>query len=59
MQGDYQGSLSRGSTLQLSRRLFAGGIALRHILDPIASGYGTSAFIVLLGLGWLAGFLWF
>jgi hypothetical protein len=24
-----------------------------------ASGHGTLAFVVLLGLGWLAGFLWF
>ena len=30
-----------------------------RILGSLASGHGTLAFIVLLGLGWLAGFLWF
>ena len=29
-----------------------------RILGSLASGHGTLAFIVLLGLGWLAGFLW-
>jgi hypothetical protein len=31
---------------------------MRRILGSLASGHGTLAFIVLLGLGWLAGFLW-
>ena len=29
-----------------------------RILGSLASGHGTLAFIVLLGLAWLAGFLW-
>ena len=29
-----------------------------RILGSLASGHGTLAFIVLLGLSWLAGFLW-
>jgi hypothetical protein len=38
--------------------LHIGGMAMRHILVSLASSYGTLAIIVLLGLGWLAGFLW-
>jgi len=30
-----------------------------RILGSLASSYGSLALIVLLGLGWLAGFLWF
>jgi hypothetical protein len=30
-----------------------------RILGSLASGHGTLASVVLLGLGWLAGFLWF
>jgi hypothetical protein len=33
-------------------------MAMGRILGSLASGHGTLAFIVLLGLGWLAGFLW-
>jgi hypothetical protein len=29
-----------------------------RILGSFASSHGTLAIIVLLGLGWLAGFLW-
>jgi hypothetical protein len=36
-----------------------GGMVMRRILGSLASGHGTLALIVLLGLGWLAGFLWF
>ena len=32
---------------------------MRHILGALTSDHGTVAFIVLFGLGWLAGFLWF
>ena len=31
---------------------------MRRILGSLASDHGTLVFIVLLGLGWLAGFLW-
>ena len=31
---------------------------MRRILGSLASGHGTLALIVLLGLGWLASFLW-
>jgi hypothetical protein len=33
-------------------------MVMGRILGSLASGHGTLAFIVLLGLGWLAGFLW-
>jgi hypothetical protein len=39
--------------------LRAGGMLMGHILGSLASSYGSLALIVLLGLGWLAGFLWF
>ncbi len=31
---------------------------MRRILGSLASGHGTLGFIALLGLAWLAGFLW-
>ena len=31
---------------------------MRRILGSLASGHGALALIVLLGLVWLAGFLW-
>ena len=31
---------------------------MRRILGSLASDHGTLAIVVLLGLGWLAGFLW-
>jgi hypothetical protein len=34
-------------------------MVMGRILGSLASGHGTLAFIVLLGLGWLTGFLWF
>jgi hypothetical protein len=34
-------------------------MAMRCILSSLASDHGTLAFIVLAGLGWLVGFLWF
>jgi hypothetical protein len=33
-------------------------MAMRHILDSLASDHGALAIIVLLGVGWLAGFFW-
>jgi hypothetical protein len=33
-------------------------MVMGRILGSLASGHGTLAFVVLLGLGWLAGFLW-
>ena len=32
---------------------------MRRILGSLANGHGTLAIVVLLGLVWLAGFLWF
>jgi hypothetical protein len=33
-------------------------MVMRRILGSLANGHWTLALIVLLGLGWLAGFLW-
>ena len=39
-------------------RPLLGGTVMGRILDSLASDHGEVAIIVLLGLGWLAGFLW-
>jgi hypothetical protein len=34
-------------------------MVMGRTLGSVVSDHGTVTFIVLLGLGWLAGFLWF
>ena len=52
-------SVSGRLDLTTIKSLLRRGKVMGRILGSLASAYGSLAFIVLLGLGWLAGFLRF